>query len=262
LSQESVFDQSQYQALNLARGRVLEQLVLDLGAGVKSSTGKPTAIDIACGAGHFSNVLSGLGFDVLGIDARAANVEESSGRFPDLKFAIANVEDLGSIGSRTFDLVICFGLLYHLENPFRAIRGLHAVTGETLIVESMCAPGAEPSMQLLDEFHAEDQGMNYVAFCPTEACLVKMLFRAGFPFVYKLATVPDHRDFREDRGRRRARTMLVASKDRLDTPTLVPLQESTRPLDIWSRGPGPLRRLLGRVARSMRNFAALTALVG
>ena len=40
-----------------------------------------------------------------------------------------------------FDLVLCFGLLYHLENPMRTIRHLRALTGQGLLLESMSLRG-------------------------------------------------------------------------------------------------------------------------
>jgi hypothetical protein len=40
------------------------------------------------------------------------------------------VEDLSLRDIGTVDLVLSVGLLYHLENPFRAIRNFHALTGK------------------------------------------------------------------------------------------------------------------------------------
>ena len=35
-----------------------------------------------------------------------------------------------------FDFVFCFGVLYHLKNPYLALENLYKITGETLIVET------------------------------------------------------------------------------------------------------------------------------
>jgi hypothetical protein len=152
----------------------------------------------------------------------------------------------------TFDLVLCFGLLYHLENPLRAVRNLHSLTDKVLLIESMCAPGAGPCLQLLDEYQNEDQGLNYIAFYPTESCLVKMLYRSGFRFVYGFVKLPDHSLYRASRQRRRERTMLVASKERLTAEGLELLPEPTRPWDMWSVPLGPLRSVLYRAAALLR----------
>jgi tRNA (mo5U34)-methyltransferase len=179
-----------------------------------------TALDVGCGVGYFSKFLSDLGLRVVAIDGREENTREAKERYPEISFFMRNVEDpaLPDIGA--FDLVLCVGLVYHLENPFRAIRNLHSLTGKVLIVESMCAPGRGPSLHLVDEGEAEDQGLNYVAFYPTEACLVKMLYRAGFPFVYGFVRLPECSPFRASLWRRRERTMLLASKERLSAANL------------------------------------------
>lgn len=230
MSARRVFDEQHYEALNSARGHVVLRLLGDLQAPLDLRT----AADVGCGVGYFSAFLNKQGLAVAAIDGREANVQEGKRRYPELRFITANIEraeEVSSLGA--FDLALCFGLLYHLENPFRAIRNLRSLTGKVLLVESMCAPGGESSMELLDEFRAEDQGLNYVAFYPTEACLVKMLYRAGFSFVYGLLRPPEHPDFHASRSRRKARTMLVASSERLTCSGLALVAEPSRPWDIW-----------------------------
>ena len=162
----------------------------------------------------------------------------------------------------TFDLVLCVGLLYHLENPFLAVRNLFALTGKLLAIESMCAPGDHPTMELLDEFHEEDQGLKHVAFYPTESCVVKMLYQAGFPFVYEFKQPPNHPAFRATRSRHRERTMLVASRQGLSAGGLAEILELKRPWDIWSKAGllGGMRAKLGKVAQAISDSIKTTAL--
>jgi SAM-dependent methyltransferase len=217
-----------------------------------------SAIDVGCGIGHFSKFLLELGLDVVAIDGREENVAEGQRRYPDITFIARNVEDptLPQIGS--FDLVLCAGLLYHLENPFRAVRNLYSLTGKILLIETMCIPGAESSLQLLDEYSGEDQGLNYVAFYPTEACVVKMLYRAGFPFVYRFQHLPQDEQFTTTMWRKKQRAMLVASRMELMASNLVlasePVQTMFGSHNPWTT---PLSRFRERgVAKisSMRGF--------
>jgi SAM-dependent methyltransferase len=196
-----------------------------------------SAADVGCGVGYFSKFLSELGLRVVAVDARQDNVDEGKRRYPEITFLVQNVEGetLPQIG--TFDFVLCVGLLYHLENPFRAIRNLHAITAKVLLVEAMCVPGTESNLELLDEHRAEDQGLNYVAFYPTESCIVKMLYRAGFPFVYRFKKLPADGQFKSTLWRKRSRTILAASKIELTARNLVLVQEAIRlapgRLDPW-----------------------------
>jgi hypothetical protein len=131
------------------------------------------------------------------------------------------VEDPALSELGVFDLTLCVGLLYHLENPFRAIRNLHSLTRKLVIVESICTPGNDPEMILLDEGRENNQGLSYVAFYPTEPCLIKMLDRAGFPFVYRFQRAPKDEQFKSTLMRKRSRTILAASKVELKTESLV-----------------------------------------
>jgi SAM-dependent methyltransferase len=189
-------------------------------AAVRQQTPLESAADIGCGVGYFSKFLSEMGFRVVAIDGRAENVAEGARRYPEITFLARNVEDAALPEIGMFDFVLCAGLLYHLENPFRAIRNLHSLTLKVLMVETMCAPGNESSLQLLDEYQVEDQSLNCVALYPTEACLVKMLFRAGFPFVYRFKHLPSDQQFNTSVWRKRARTIVAASKIELVAPNI------------------------------------------
>jgi SAM-dependent methyltransferase len=243
LSQASVFDQEHYQAMDIARERVLRQLVSDLRP--LFGTGKSTAVDVACGLGHHSKVLSDLGFDVLGVDARSANVEESRRRFPHLKFEIADAEDPALCKLGSFDLVLCLGLLYHLENPFRVIRSLSVMASKLVIVESMCYPSTEPVLVLMDENESPDQGVNYVAYYPSEAALVKMMLRAGLSHFYLPVEMPDHPAYRQDDMGFRKRTFLVAAKLPIDSMRLRPWPDTGPVTHPWDDMP-PLCPIRGK----------------
>jgi SAM-dependent methyltransferase len=239
LSAPPVFDQQHYELLNRARGDVVRSLLGEL----NSSLRLETAIDVGCGIGYFSGFLQSMGFDVTAVDGRADNAAEATRRIPFISFHVMNAEDpqLQSLG--TFDLVLCFGLLYHLENPFLVIRQLQAMTRSLLLVEGMCVPGEQSTMELLDEGSIDDQGLNYVGFYPSEPCLIKMLYRAGYPFVFRLRQPPADFRFIGTRSRKRERTLLVASKVELTTPSLVlakePFRQAAGPANPWDR---PLAR--------------------
>ena len=193
-----------------------------------------SAADVGCGVGYFSKFLHDSGLRVTGIDGREQNIEECKRRYPEIAFCRGDVEDLYSQQLGAFDLILCFGVLYHLENPFRAIRNLYSLTQKVLLVESMCAPGTKPSMELLDEYRNINQGLNYVAFYPTESCLVKMLYRAGFPFVYAFMNLPEHEEFQDTPRYKRRRTMLLASRSSISSSKICLISELVRPWNIWT----------------------------
>ncbi len=226
MSAPPVFDQQHYELLNRARGDVVRSLLGEL----KGPLGLRTAIDVGCGLGYFSGFLKSLGFDVTAVDGRQQNVDEAQRRNPDIRFLRFDAEDLAMQSLGKFDLVFCFGLLYHLENPMLAIRQLEQMTGKLLLVEAVISPGDEPTMALIEESPDEDQGLNHIAFYPTEACLLKMFYRAGFPHAYTFSVQPDHPDYSGQHRKPRIRTVLAASRDLVHSRFLARTPEPKSPV--------------------------------
>jgi hypothetical protein len=164
-----------------------------------------------------------------------------------------SVEDpkLRSLG--TFDLTFCFGLLYHLENPLLAVRHLHAMTKTLLLAEAVIYPGDEPVMALIDEEIHDDQGLEHIAFYPTEACLIKMFYRVGFGCVYRFRQQPNHSDYNKTPGTRRVRTMLAASALPVKSNQLELAKEPSSAIRPWEAriGEEPVT-----AAQKMRRFAS------
>lgn len=191
-------------------------------------------LDVGCGVGIFSNYLADFGLTVTAIDGREENIIEARKRYPNINFQVWNVEDPQMKTLGKFDLVFCVGLLYHLENLFRTIRNLHALTEKVLIAESIVIPTPLPFAALIDETTTEDQSLNYIAFIASEAGLAKMFLQSGFQ-VYRTTKLPNHLDFRETFSRKRLRTILVAAKT--DLPALPFLQpmKPLKQLNLWGK---------------------------
>jgi Protein of unknown function (DUF1698) len=198
---------------------------------------------------------------VGGFDARAENVAEARNRFPQIAFERGDLQDPGITELGQFDLTLCFGLLYHLENPMLAIRHLRGLTGKGLLLESMCVPGDRAGMVLREEPSQEDQSLREIALYPSEGCLVKMLYRSGFAEVYRVADLPDHDDCRETPEHVRRRTVLFASTAAAELAGFESIAEPRESGDPWARtttaaevtSPGlvyRLRRFAGRPRRT------------
>lgn len=82
----------------------------------KLRTSRCSVLDVACGAGVLTNKLNELNYVATGIDFSAEMISEARLRYPDLKFAIGDAENL-NFADESFDAVVMnFGIL-HLENP-------------------------------------------------------------------------------------------------------------------------------------------------
>ena len=93
-----------------------------------SDRGVASAVDLACHQGWFSAHLAQAGFGrVLGVDARPEHVADASLirdalSLPQWQLLQSDVHALDTAALGTHDLVLCFGLIYHLENPVGALR--------------------------------------------------------------------------------------------------------------------------------------------
>lgn len=230
MSRSSVFDQPHYEALNKVREAALRPLV----ASLRQSVRLQSVVDVGCGLGYFSVVLRDLGFAVLAVDGRPENVDEAKRRYTAIEFRVADAEDpcIRSLGK--FDLVFCFGLLYHLENPLIAIRNLFEMTEKVAILEGMCFPDERPILAVRDEGPTEDQGLRHVALYPSETALTKLLYRSGFGYVYRMRRVPPHPAYKGSSTSKIMRTLLVASKAPLAIDLLQLAIEPVTNRDPWA----------------------------
>lgn len=211
-----VFDEPNALAINKARMETISQ-ILD---SIKGQAELSTALDLGAGVGYFSAFLRDLGFQVVGVEGRASNVEEARRRYPDISFLHIDVESSQLTSLPQADLVLFVGLLYHLKNPLGAIENLARVVGKVVIVESMIYQSADPSMVLIREPKVGNQGLDYIAFYPSESCIVDMLYYVGMPYVYRVTVLPKHPDFMDGLLSKRVRTMIVASRLPLRSPLL------------------------------------------
>jgi SAM-dependent methyltransferase len=245
-----VFDQAHYDALNAGREETVLQLLPDL----KKQLNLRTALDLGCGLGHYSELLHKHGLRVLGVDGRPENVQEARRRYPHIDFRVADAEDPALVELGGFDLVFCFGLLYHLENPFRVIRSIAQLASQASLMEGIVYPSAEPAMVLLDENTGEDQGLNYLAFYPSEACLAKMIRSSGFVGCYNPISMPAHPDYQIGRNGFRRRSVFAASKVALVMSSLREWSNQSVELHPWNLVPlSPIRGISGKVYRFLEN---------
>jgi len=82
-------------------------------------------VDLGCLEGGFSVELARLGMDVTGVEVRPVNFEncmhiKQHVNLPNLKFVNDTAWNFSKYGP--FDVVFCYGLLYHLDRPVEFLR--------------------------------------------------------------------------------------------------------------------------------------------
>ncbi len=75
-------------------------------------------LDIGCGNGSFSNLLTKLGYAVVGIEESAAGIEIAQQNYPDCHFRQGSIYGLSDPDlQNSFDVVIAVEVIEHLFNP-------------------------------------------------------------------------------------------------------------------------------------------------
>jgi SAM-dependent methyltransferase len=187
-------------------------------------------LEVGAGVGRLTGFFRDHGCSVVVTDARSENVAELRRRLPTVDVSEADVEEsLEHLGS--FDIVFCYGVLYHLESPLRALRNMAAVCTDLLLIETMVCDARVPLLRLEDETKTVNQALRGLAHRPSPAYLGLALNRVGFDYVYAATDSPKHPDYRFawldnlDTARDGAllRGVFVASRSPLQRPALTPL---------------------------------------
>ena len=115
-------------------------------------------LDLGCLEGGYSIELARHGTTMVGVDAREANLAKA--RFAASKLALDNVEfinedvrNLNSDTHGTFDVILCIGILYHLDAPdvFRFLQALSTMCTGMLIIDTHVS--VIPNIKLTYEDH-------------------------------------------------------------------------------------------------------------
>ena len=199
-------------AIHLTRARMLAAFVDGKFAGDRAGL---SAIDIACHQGYFSLQLARAGFGrVDAIDARAEHVADAA--LLAEVFALRNLHarqrDVFALNAETdgsHDLVLMFGLLYHLENPVGALRVARALARKACVIETQVVPhlsgmvdwgsyeyvrplkGCFGIIDEVDETHAPEASVTGVCLAPSTEGLLWLLRAVGFSDAYVLPVPSD-----------------------------------------------------------------------
>jgi len=180
--------------IHATREKVLRQYL-----GSADSAGK-TALDVSCHEGFFSLVLGDYFEKVTGIDKNedslvlARRMSSFLGK-KNVSFQYCPVEDASS--DMKSDFVLCYGLIYHIENPLQVLRQLAELTEKVLCIETQVLPFTL-SYRMEDGHYmnqrevkglfglcpdyptSKEGGLTEYALVPTQDALVYLLQNFGF----------------------------------------------------------------------------------
>ena len=119
----------------------------------ENSWSSTDCIDVACHEGYFGALLAGRGCRrVLGVDARPENLARAARMaaalgLSNMEFRQGDVSEMDPTSFGKFDVVLMFGLLYHLEDPVTALHLLRGLCRKVAVLETQLAPGLGGSIE-------------------------------------------------------------------------------------------------------------------
>jgi len=163
-----------------------------------------SAVDLACHQGYFTMALAQRGVaNVTGVDARSEHVEDARliAQALGLSNAAIAQHDVHRVDASvlgTHDIVLCFGLIYHLEDPVGALRVARSLCKGVCLVETQVVPNLSGNVDwgsyrfvkplkgvfgIIDEtheVHGPEMSITGVCLAPSTEGLLWIMHAIGF----------------------------------------------------------------------------------
>ncbi|MBI3415085.1 MAG: methyltransferase domain-containing protein [Verrucomicrobia bacterium] len=155
-------------------------------------------LEVGAGIGDHSSFYLDRGCEMLITEARPDNLEVLHRRYPGVDVRQLDLETPDETLAEQFDVIHCYGVLYHLKNPDQAIAFLAKRCRVFLLLETCVSYGSELAVNLCPEIHEDPtQAVSGQGCRPTRPWVFNELEK-HFPFVYFPETQPNHPEFPTD----------------------------------------------------------------
>jgi SAM-dependent methyltransferase len=182
LSGKSIFEAGYYRESQLTRLlNLFAQVDLERWRGLR-------ILEVGAGLGDLGDAFTQLGFDVTSTDGRAEHVEAMRARGRQ-----AFVLDLDSTGVDevgNFDVILAFGVLYHLARPEDFLRSC-GKCARVLLLETAVCDRKDPLIQWVDEpggWRGKDQALGRKGCRPSPSWVEGVCREAGFASVRDISS--------------------------------------------------------------------------
>ncbi|PCJ18738.1 MAG: hypothetical protein COB02_09910 [Candidatus Cloacimonadota bacterium] len=181
-----------------------------------------TVLEVGAGIGDHSTFYIDRACDITITEVREENLAILKQRFPDLKVEGLDMENPTFSGNQ-FDIIHCYGLLYHIENLEKALDFLEKSCKDVLLLETCVSTSLSKENLLLEELDDQTQAFSRIGSRPSRSYLWAEL-KKRFPYVYLTKTQPSHEEFPLDWNRadlsHLTRAVFVASKKEIKNDLL------------------------------------------
>lgn len=166
-----------YDAWRTSRIRKIESLY-----GKEFFRGK-SLLELGCGLGHVGLYFRSLGADVTFADGRSEYIEDIKSRYPEVSTLVLD-QDKNWFILKRFDIVIHWGVLYHLNNWQRDLRCALA-HAPLLFLETEVCDSDDPTFEIKVDEPAEgyDQALHRTGSRPSAPMIEEHLAALSAAFI-------------------------------------------------------------------------------
>lgn len=186
-----------------------------------------SVLEVGAGIGDHSHYYIDRGCNITITEARPENIRYLRARYPGRDIRTLDMENPSPIAGSPFDVVHCYGLLYHLSKPEQALAFLAENTRSLLLLETCVSFGDDDSINLVQEPKLSlTQAISGIGCRPTRPYLFRRLSTL-FEHVYLPKTQPNHGEFPldwtapENHSAKLQRAVFIASRKPLNHPELL-----------------------------------------
>lgn len=211
------FHSESYLEHNRRRQEHLESLGLDI-------RGR-SVLEVGGGIGDHTQFFIDRGCKVTTSDGRKENVDILRRRYPHLEVWQLDIDHPPATLDRTFDIVYCYGLLYHLKYPAESIRFLAGLCSGMLLLETLVSYGDQEDPHLCrEDQRSPTQSVSGTGCRPTRRWVMNRL-KDYFGYAYMPVTQPSHPEFPLDWRKpspeaRLTRAVFIGSKTAISSDRL------------------------------------------
>jgi SAM-dependent methyltransferase len=220
---EQHFHNRFYLRHNARRQEHLATLELDLS--------NKSVLEVGAGIGDHTTFFLDRGCKVLCTEPRVENLNVIRRRFksnPDVMVEQLDLDAALAAAAPRYDVVYCYGVLYHLSRPAEALAWMCDRAAGLLLLETCVSFSSEDRpFPVSEKASSQSQAITGTGCRPSRVWVMNRL-REKMPHVYVTATQPRHKEFPLDwtaPGPRSstglARAVFVASRAPLNLTTLV-----------------------------------------
>lgn len=155
-----------------------------------------TALDLACHQGYFSFELEKHFKSVVGIDRFKDSIDKANFIKADKKSMCEFIETTIENYNTPADFVLCYGLLYHVENPIEIFRKIGSLANRSCLIETQVCSASLPHVEdgtyksirtplgtfavVSDYSDSNIGGLTNIAMVPDLNAVINMLKHLGF----------------------------------------------------------------------------------